>query len=194
MKALITGSLVALALSVTAAAQDSTVKSQTKVSGDDAKAVVMRGCLQQTAAGNGFLLIGAVTASGEDLKQKSKVKTDVDDDKTTVKGKSTTKIDDDKSVATSGSTAAYAVSPRSGVELASHAGEEVEITAVMVDARTKGGDKEADVKIKDQTKIDRDNAPDSKVQSKTKAEVARGPLPQLLASSVKSLGRPCSIQ
>jgi len=194
MKALITGSLVALALSVGAAAQDSTVKSQTKVSGDDAKAVVMRGCLQRTAAGNGFLLIGAVTASGEDLKQKSKVKTDVDDDKTTVKGKSTTKIDDDKSVATSGSAAAYAVSPRSGVELASHAGEEVEITAVMVDARTKGGDKEADVTIKDQTKIDRDNAPDSKVQSKTKAEVARGPLPQLLASSVKSLGRSCAIQ
>jgi len=193
MKALISGSLVALALSVTAAAQDNTVKSQTKVSGNDVKAVVMRGCLQQTAAGNGFLLLGAAASVGDDLKTKSKVKTDVDDDKTTVKGKSTTKLDDDHSVATSGTAAAYAVTPRSGVELASHAGEEVEINAVMIEAR-KGGDKDADVTIKDRTTIDRDNAPDSKVESKTKAEVPRGPLPQLMATSVKSLGRRCSAQ
>ena len=194
MKALITGSLVALALSVGAAAQDNTVKSQTKVSGDDAKAVVMRGCLQQTAAGNGFLLLGGVTAAGDDLKSKTKVKTDVDGDNTTVTGKSKTKVDgDDHGVATSGTNAAYAVTPRAGVELASHAGEEVEISAVMVEAR-KGGDKEADVTIKDKQKVDRDNAPDSKAQTKTKAEIARGPLPQLLATSVKSLGRSCSIQ
>ena len=194
MKALITGSLVALALSAGAAAQDNTVKSQTKVSGDDAKAVVMRGCLQQTAAGNGFLLLGGVTAIGDDLKSKTKVKTDVDDDNTTVKGKTTTKVDgDDHRVATSGTNAAYAVTPRAGVDLVSHAGEEVEISAVMVEAR-KGGDKEADVTIKDKQKVDRDNAPDSKSQTKTKAEIARGPLPQLLATSVKSLGRSCSIQ
>jgi hypothetical protein len=194
MKAVITGSLVALAISVTAAAQDSTVKTQTKVSGDDAQAVMMRGCLQQTAAGNGFLLLGGVTASGEDLKSKSKVKTDVDDDKTTVKGKSTTKVDnDDHGVATAGSATRYAVTPRSGVDLASHAGQEVEINAVLIEAR-KGDDKDADIKIKDNTKIDREDAADSKVQSKTKAEVARGPLPQLMAMSVKSLGRACSVQ
>src|SRR6188768_3126514 len=103
MKAVITGSLVALALTVTAAAQDSTVKSQTKVSGDDAHAVMMRGCLQQTAAGNGFLLLGGVTSIGDDLKSKSTVKTDVDDHDTTVKSKSATKIDnDDHAVATAG--------------------------------------------------------------------------------------------
>jgi hypothetical protein len=192
MKAIITGSLVALAIGVTAAAQDNTVTSRTKVSGDDARAVMMRGCLQQTAAGNGFLLLGGVTASGEELKSKSKVKTDVDDDKTTVKGKSTTKIDDDdRAVATAGAAIAYAVTPRPGVDLASHAGEEVELNAVLIDARN-GGDKDADITIKDNTKIDRDNAPDSKVESKTKAEVARGPLPQLMATSVKSLGRACS--
>jgi hypothetical protein len=196
MKSVLTGSLVALALSVSAAAaQDSTVKSQTKVDGDDAHAVVMRGCLQQTAAGNGFLLLGAVSAAGDDLKSKSKVKTDVDDDKTTVKGKSTTKIDsdDDHGVATSGTAAAYGVTPRQGVDLATHAGEEVEISAVMIDART-GGDKDADLKIKDKTKVDREDAPDSKVQSKTKADIARGPVAQLMAMSVKSLGRACSAQ
>ena len=79
------------------------------------------------------------------------------------------------------------------MDLASHAGEEVEISAVMVDAR-KGGDKDAEVKIKENAKIDREDAPDSKVQSKTKADVARGPLPQLMAMSVKSLGRGCSAQ
>ena len=51
MRALITG-IIALALGVTAGAQDSTVKSQTKVSGEDARAVTMRGCLQQTAGGS----------------------------------------------------------------------------------------------------------------------------------------------
>jgi len=194
MKAVITGSLVALAMSVTAAAQDSTVKSQTKVSGDDARTVVMRGCLQQTAAGNGFVLLGGVTAAGEDLKSKSKVKTDVDEDNTTVKSRTDTKVDnDDHAVATSGAASSYAVTPRAGVDLAAHAGEEVEIGAVMIDAR-KGGDKDADLKIKENTKIDRDDARDSKEKSTTKAEVSRGPLPQLMAMSVKSLGRSCSVR
>jgi hypothetical protein len=195
MKAVITGSLVALAISVTAAAaQDKTVKSETKVKTDDGQTVVMRGCLQQTAAGNGFVLLGGVTAAGDELTSKSKVKTDVDDDKTTVKGKSATKIDDDHdAVATSGSETTYAVTPRSGIDLASHAGEEVELGAVLIDAR-KGDDKKADVKVKEDTKIDRDSAPDSKIERESKAEVARGPLPQLMAVSVKSLGRSCAGQ
>src|SRR3954447_18441718 len=70
MKAAIIGSVVAVAISATAAAQDKKVTSETKVSGDDAKTVVMRGCLQQTAAGNGFLLLGGVAAAGDDLKSK----------------------------------------------------------------------------------------------------------------------------
>jgi hypothetical protein len=195
MKAVITGSLVALAISVTAAAaQDKTVKSETKVKTDDGQTVVMRGCLQQTAAGNGFVLLGGVTAAGDDLTSKSKVKTDVDDDKTTVKGKSATTIDDDQdAVATSGSETTYAVTPRSGIDLASHAGEEVELGAVLIDAR-KGDDKKADVKVKEDTKIDRDSAPDSKIERESKAEVARGPLPQLMAVSVRPLGRSCGAQ
>ena len=62
MRALITGSIVAMAFGVTAAAQDSTVTTQTKVSGEDARAVTMRGCLQ--AGSTGFQLQGAVAASG----------------------------------------------------------------------------------------------------------------------------------
>lgn len=193
MKALITGSVVALALSVTAAAaQDSTVKSETKVKGDDAQAVTMRGCLQRAPGSSGFMLLGAVTASGEDLKSKSKTKTDVDDHDTTVKSKSETKVEDGhKSVATSGIASAYAVTPRGSVDLASHVGEEVEIGAVMIDAR-KGGDKDAKVKIDEKTTVDREGAPDSKVESQTKADVPRTATPQLMAMSVKSTGRPCN--
>ena len=192
MKALITGSIVALALGVTAAAQDSTVKTQTKVSGEDTRALTMRGCLQQTA-GSGFLLFGAATASGEDLTSKTKTKTDVDDDGTSVKSRTATKIDnDDKGVGTAGTVTSYVVMPRDGVTLAEHAGHEVEITAVRIDART-GGDKDAEVTIKERTKVDADDAPDAKVQSKTKAEVPRGVSPQLMAMSVKSLGRSCSV-
>lgn len=192
MKALITGSLVAFALGVTAAAQDSTVKTQTKVSGDDGRAVTMRGCLQQTA-GSGFLLLGAVTASGEDLTSKTKTKTDVDGDDTSVKSKTATKVDnDDKSVGTTGTVTAYAIMPRDGVDLASHSGKEVEITGVMLDPRT-GGDKDAQVTIKEKTTVDTDDAPDAKVQSKTKVDLPRGATPRLTAMSVKSFGRSCAV-
>src|SRR5690348_10615213 len=103
MKRLIAGSIVALAFGVTAAAQDSTVKTQTKVSGDDARAVTMRGCLQ--AGSSGFLLMGDVAASGEDLKSTTKTKTDVDGDDTKVKTTTETKVDsdDDKKIGTTGS-------------------------------------------------------------------------------------------
>jgi hypothetical protein len=190
MKALITGSIVAMAFGITAAAQDSTVTTQTKVSGDDARAVTMRGCLQ--AGSTGFQLQGAVAASGEDLKSKTTVKTDVDGDDTKVKSQTATKIDDtDKSVGTAGTVTTYAVMPKDGVNLVTHAGQEVEITGVVVDAR-KGGDNDAEVKIQESTKTDVDGAPDAKAKSTTKAEVPRGATAQLMAMSVKSLGRSCA--
>jgi hypothetical protein len=192
MKALVTGSAIAFALSVSVAAQDSTVKSQTKVSGNDTHVVTMQGCLQRPLGTSGFLLMGGITAAGKDLKSKSTVKTDVDDNDTNVKSKSATKIDhDDHGVATSGTVTAYTVTARDGVDLAAHAGEEVEISAVMIDAK-RGGDKDADLKIKDKTKVEREDAPDTKVQSTTKADVPRAASAQLMAMSVKSLGRTCS--
>lgn len=191
MKHLIPACAIALALGATAAAQDNTVKSKTKVDADDAHAVTMRGCLQQTADNSGFLLLGGVTSSGGDLTSKSKVKTDVDKDDTTVKGKTQTKVDNDdhKTVGTSGTVTPYTVTAREGVNLAAHAGDQVEITAVMVDAKT-GGDDTADVKIKERTKVDNDDSPDAKVQSKTKAELPRGASNRLMALSVRSIG-PC---
>ena len=78
---------LATALSVTVAAQDSTVKSRTNIKADDAQVVSMTGCLRQDIATNGYTLEGTVAAAGKDLTTNSKVKTDVDKDKTTVKGK-----------------------------------------------------------------------------------------------------------
>jgi hypothetical protein len=192
MKSLFTGCLVALALGVTGAAQESTVKSETKVSGDDARAVTMRGCLQQTA-GSGFLLFGAATASGEELTSKTKTRTKVDDDEERVKSQTTTKVENDgKGVGTAGTVTSYVVMPRDGVNLAALAGREVEMTAVMLDPRA-GDDKDADVTIKETTRVDKDDAPDTKIESKTKAEVPRGATPRLMAMSVKSLGRSCAV-
>jgi hypothetical protein len=191
MRRLISACAFALAIGATAVAQDNTVKSKTTVSGDDAHAVTMQGCLQQSGPGR-FMLLGGVTAAGEDLTAKNKVKTDVDGDDTTVKSKGTTKIDnDDHAVATAGTSSSYVVTGKEGVDLAIHAGQQVEITAVMIDARA-GGDKDADLKIKEKTEVARDDAPDSDVKSKTKAEVARGASAQLMAMSVKSLGRSCN--
>ena len=57
-----------------------------------------------------------------------------------------------------------------GVELASHVGQQVQVTAVALDA--KKGDDDAKVKIEDETKVDRENAPDAKVKSRTEADTA----------------------
>ncbi|HTM02674.1 MAG TPA: hypothetical protein VL173_04150 [Vicinamibacterales bacterium] len=189
MRRIIWACAFAFALGGTAAAQDSTVKSKTQVKGDDAKAVTIQGCLQRTQGGN-FMLLGDTTASGKELTAKNTVKTDVDGDKTKVESNGSTKVEKgDHKVATSGSS--YLVTPHEGVDLAAHAGQQVELTAVMIDAR-KGGDKTADVKIKENTHVDREDAPDSNVKSQTKAEVPRGATSQLMAMSVKSLGRNCA--
>ena len=91
MRTLIPACALAAAMAVSASAQDSTVKSTTKVKADDARTVVMTGCLTQTAGT--YMLAGATAATGEDLTIKSKVKTDVDKDETEVKTRTQAEID-----------------------------------------------------------------------------------------------------
>jgi hypothetical protein len=194
MKSLLTGCVVALALGATAGAQDSTVKSTTKVKADDARTVTMTGCLQQSPGNASFMLSGAMTASGEDLTAKTKIKSDVDKDDTTVTSKSSTKVDrDDRSVGTSGVATSYEVTAREGVDLAAHVGQQVQIAAVMLDPATSGDD-DAKVKIEDRTKVKTEDAPDEKVQTKTKAELPRAPHATLTAVSVKQLAATCAAQ
>jgi hypothetical protein len=183
----------ALALAFTAAvyAQDSTAKSETKVSVDDAHTSVMVGCLVRDAAGD-ITLMATSAKVGGDLKVTNERKTEVDGDDTKVKEKSEAKLEDahDRTVGTTGTSTAYAVTARTGVSLESHLGERVEIAAVVVEPK-KGGDDDAKVKIQDQTKVDRDDAPDSKAKTTTKIEVSRGSQPMLTAISIKTLSPTC---
>lgn len=187
MKRMIPACAFALAIAATAAAQDSTTKTKTTVNGDDTHTVVMHGCLQQSPAG--FTLMGTIVRGGDDATIKNKTKTDVDDHDTTVKSKTSTDLDD-HAVATSGVATTYMVTTRDGVNLVPHAGQEVELTAIMADART-GGDKDAKVEIKEKGTVDREHAPDSKIDNEAKLKIERGATPQVIAMSVKPLGRTC---
>lgn len=191
MKALIPACAMAIAMAAAVHAQDSTVTSKTQVSADDARTVVATGCLQQAPGTKTFTLAGASMVTGEDLTAKTRVKTDVDKDDTTVKAESTTKVDrDDRAVGTSGTVKAYELSPRAGVDLSAHVGKQVEISAVMLDAAK--GDDDAEVKIKEETKTKVDDAPDSKVESVTKAELPRGDNARLTVVSVKQIAASCN--
>jgi hypothetical protein len=179
---------VAAALSAPAIAQDSKVQSRTDIKADDAKVISMVGCLRSDPVTNGYTLVGHIAAAGDDITAKSTVKTDVDKDKTKVQGKTEVKGDKDKGVATAGSIATYALLAGPNVNVASYVGQQVQVSALQVEK----GHGDADVKIKDQTKVERENAPDSKSSSKTKLELPRSPNAAYTVVSVTSLGTRCA--
>jgi hypothetical protein len=182
---------LALGMAVSVAAQDSTVTSKTKVSGDDSRALTLTGCLERGPAGV-FTLNNATARSSDEVTTKSKVETDVDNHGNDVKTKSRTDVEheDGRRAGIAGLKASYQLSPNQGVELASHVGEQVLVTAVAIDA--KKGDDDAKVKIEDETKVDRENAPDSKVKTRTEATLARGEHSTVTVLSVKTVAPSCS--
>ena len=189
MRVLIPACAVAVALAAPAYAQDSTVRSKTTVKADDARAVVMTGCLTQSAGS--YLLSAATAAAGEGLTVKSKVRTDVDDDDTTVKTRTKAEVyrDDDDVIGTSGTAAMYMLDPGAGVNLAAHVGHRVEISGVMPDPPR--GNDDAEVTIKEDTKVKNDDAPDARTRTRTKLELPRGTHPHLSVVSVKPLSGSC---
>lgn len=190
MKALMTGALAA-ALAVSLHAQDSTVTTRTQVDADDARAIMATGCLRQ-APDKTFTLMGAVTVAGGDLESKTRVSTDIDRDDVEVKTETRTEIDrDDRPVGTSGVMKTYELAPRAGVELLPHVGTQVEISAVMVDA-AKGADDVAEIEIEERTEVEREDAPDTKVETRTEAELPRGEQARLMVVSVKPVGASCA--
>ena len=190
-KVLIPTCVLAAALGISANAQDrdTTVTTKTQVKADDARTMYLKGCLVQAPGTGLFVLNDAVAVTGEDLTTKTRVQTDIDDDKTKVETKSTAKIDDEKKVVgTSGATRVYELSPASGVNLASHVGKQVQISAVMVEA----GKGDADVKVETRTRVESDDAPDAKDKVTTKAEIAQGPRPRLTALSITGSAQSCT--
>jgi hypothetical protein len=195
MKRLIQACAIVAAFAVSASAQDTTVKSKTKVDADDAKVVTMTGCLQSGAESGVFMLTGATATLGADLKSKSKTKIDVDDNETEVKSRTKTEVehedDEDKPVGTAGAVTTYELMPKEGVNLSPHVGHKVEITAVALDAKS-GTDDDAEVEMKTKTKVEVDDQPDAKVKSKTEAELPRGAKPRLTVVSVKHIAPSCT--
>jgi hypothetical protein len=185
----------ACTFAVSVSAQDTTVKSKTKIDADDAHVVTMTGCLQQGPTAGVFLLSGATMVKGDDLTSKTKTKIDVDDDETEVKTKDRTEIehDDDKAVGTSGIANTFELTPKEGVDLTAHVGHKVELTAVALDAAKKGGDDDAKIEMKTDTKVTTEDAPDARVKSKTKAELPRGANAKLTVMSVKEISPSCTM-
>jgi hypothetical protein len=168
-------------------AQDSTVKSKTTVKADDANVISLTGCLSQDKATGDYTLLGRTVAAGDDLTAKTKVKTDVDKDETKIEATTKTKSDDG-AVGTSGTMSTYVVMPKGDVSLSPHVGHQVQLSAVML----KPGEDDADLKIKDKTKVSSDDAPDAKSQSKTKVEIEGIPHGQYAVVAVKPLAGTCT--
>ena len=188
MKLLIPIGAAVAALSVTVGAQDTTIKSRTKIKGDDARVVSMTGCLRQDVGG--YALVGTIGAAGHDLKTETKVKSDVDRHGTKVRATTNAKADHDGSVATTGVMSTYALVPGNGVNLSPYVGQQVQISAATV----KPGHHDADVKIEDKTTVDPEHGRDTTSRSKTKIEVPRTAYGQYTVVSVKPLGSTCPAQ
>jgi len=186
MRHTVLAALVVVAVSAPVGAQDSRVKSRTDIKADDAKVVSMTGCLRNDPATNSYMLVGSIGAAGDDITAKSNVKTDVDKDKTKIEGK--TEVKGDKSVSKAANVATYALLAAPDVNLAPNVGQRVQISAVQVEK----GHGDADVKIKDETKVERENAPDSKSNTKTKLELPRSPNAAYSVVSVTPLGTSCA--
>jgi hypothetical protein len=189
MKQMITAATLALGIAASAAAQDTTVKSKTKVEADDARAVTLTGCLQQTPA-NVFTLRGSAVTSDE-VTTRSRAKTDVDDDGERVTTSTRTRVDrdDSREVGTAGLTTIYELTPQAGINLSGHVGHQVQITAITLTGK-KGGD--AEVTVTERTRVQREDAEDGKAETRTKADIPRGAGNRFTVLSVKSLGTPCS--
>jgi hypothetical protein len=170
-------------------AQDTTVKSKTKMDADDAHMVTMTGCLQAAPSGDLFILSNATMIKGEEMKSKSKTKIDRDSDETQVKDKSKTEIEHGEHVGTAGTMATYELMPGSGIDLTPHVGHKVQVTAVA----TEPGKGDADITARTETKVKTDDAPDPKVKSKTKMEMPRGANSRLTVMSVKHVAASCTM-
>jgi hypothetical protein len=188
MKRLIPVCALAAMFAATAHAQDSTTTTRTQVKADDAKAVTATGCLVPGATAGSFALRGAITARGEEVSSKTQTRTEVDRNESRVRTETRTRADGDRDSTGVGSVLFYNLSPRAGVELAAHVGHQVQLTAIVLNR----GEDDAEVKIREETRVDRENGRDGRTRTESKVTVDRGDGPRLNVISVKPLGGNCS--
>jgi hypothetical protein len=189
MRLTIYSATLLLALGTTVGAQDTSVKSRTKIEGDEAQVVSMTGCLRQDVSTGAYMLVGTVDAVGERLTNEAKVKIDRDKDDTEVTAETRAKADkgDKRDKGAAGLASTYVLSP-GNVNLKPHVGQRVQVAAAAV----KPGHKDADVTVKEETKVDPEHGRDSSSRSNSKVQIERGPLGQYTVVSVKSLGGTCA--
>jgi hypothetical protein len=178
MKILIPIGAALMAAVVSVSAQDSTVQSRTEIKADDAKVTVMKGCLTRDAAG-AFSLKGTI-ASGDEITTTAKTTTEADRDDVSVKSETRTRVDGG-AVGTSGTIGTYVVVPRSGVDLMTHIGKSVEVSAVRVEA----GRGDAEVSISEKTTVERENKSDASARTKTEVELPRSSAGAYTVMSIK---------
>jgi hypothetical protein len=166
MRHVLSSCAFALAAAVAVSAQDTTIKSETRIQADDAKVTTISGCL--TGGPSKFTLTNVATAQ---------VPVKPGDN-------------DDKPVGTAGAVVSYDLVGREGFSFAPHVGQKVELVGVVVKAAN-GGDDDAKVEVRERTEVDREDAPDSKSETTTKARIARGPSPQFSVTSLKMVSPVC---
>ena len=165
MRFLVPTCLLALGFTASLAAQDTKITTKTTVEGDDAKPTVVSGCLMGGPTTFTLLDSSASVTARERSGERG-------------------------AVGTSGAVTSYSLTAPDGVDLKTHVGQKVEITGVVVAAGDK--DDDAEIEVKEETKIERDDAPDDRVQSRTELEVSRGPAPKLAVTAVKMLSSTCT--
>ena len=184
---------VLFAASAIVSAQDTSVKSRTKIEGDEALIVSMTGCLRQDVSTGAYMVAGTVDAEGERLTNEATLKVDRDkrgdreDTHVTAETKSKADKGDNDDKRAAGVMSTYVILP-GNVNLKQYVGQQVQIAA----AAPKPGHKDAEVTVRDETKVDPENGKDSRSRSKTEVEVGRGPLGQYTAVSVNPLGSSCA--
>ena len=157
----------ACALAVSVSAQDTTIrsKSKTKIKADDAKTVMMTGCL--SAGSNGMFTLTNARAP--------------------IDVETTLEL---PPVGTTATITTYELMPREGVSLNPHVGHMVEITALALPPATKS-DHDSKVKVKSKSKVKVEDQPETRVESRTTADLPRGATTRLVVASVKHLAPTC---
>jgi hypothetical protein len=158
--------LLAFVFAAVAAAQDAKIETKTTIDADDAKAVVVTGCL---AGGPTSFTLSNIAPADASIARERRA---------------------DAPVGTSGAIAMYQLTAREGVNLTTHVGQRVQITGAALKA-SRDKDDDAEVTVKEETRVDLEDGRDSKAETRTRVEVPKGSSPKLLVTSVKMVSTSC---
>jgi hypothetical protein len=174
-------------MTVVASAQDREIRSRTEIKTDDASVVSMTGCLKRDVVGN-YTLFGTAVKGKEGLTTETKVRTENDRDESRVTTTERTRVEDGR-IGTAGTLSTFLLRPRDGVSLSQHVGQQVQISAVMVDPDRK----DAEVRIEEKSSVDREGADNRTKRSRTEIELeGGGVVGHYTVMTVKGLGSKCS--